>query len=42
MLLKCPKCGGNMLLYMETPLCPDCDYIIIIEFKYLKNIGWIK
>jgi len=43
MKLKCSKCGKEMQMVMDTPLCPVCNADVIFELnayvKYdLKNM----
>ena len=31
---KCPFCGKRMIWFMQTLLCPDCDWEQIWELKW--------
>lgn len=33
MEINCPKCGKNMVILFDTPLCLDCDNDIVYEFN---------
>lgn len=35
--ILCYKCGRQMQMVMDTPLCPVCDRTII----YIRH-GWVK
>ena len=42
MILRCSKCGCEMSMIDDTPLCNMCDRIIIEEYYDFKSRGWIK
>jgi len=35
--MKCPNCEKEMVIYMDTPLCPTCDWEIIYELRYDRD-----
>ena len=36
MTLVCYKCGREMQIIMDTPLCPVCDTDVLFELKYVR------
>lgn len=37
MEMNCPICGKNMVEYMDTLLCPSCDWFVIWDLKLDKT-----
>lgn len=37
MKLYCPICGKKMTLYMDTPLCADCDWEVIRNLRFDRD-----
>lgn len=35
--MKCPICGKPLLMYMDTPLCSDCDWKVIWKLRYDRD-----
>ena len=35
--MNCPICGKALLMYMDTPLCPVCDWEVIWDLKYDRD-----
>ncbi len=33
-VLRCPQCGMEMLWYVDTLLCPRCDWDTIIDLRW--------
>lgn len=34
---KCPICKGKQIYYMDTWLCPKCDWQVIMELKFDRD-----
>lgn len=37
-LHKCPTCGKTQVYYVDTWLCPDCDWKVIWDLYYEHNV----
>ena len=37
-VLKCSKCGGEMVWYVDTLLCNICDWEVVWELYFDHNV----
>jgi hypothetical protein len=35
--LRCPGCGNQMVMYMDTPICQTCDKDQVLDLTWQKN-----
>ena len=40
--MNCPLCGSQMIIHMDTPLCPSCNDIQIQDLTWDRNFIKMK